>query len=169
MTNAHTPTPAQKTRSVSRRFSYAFIGIVTLILIAFAAVGIVFNIILIEGELDARVDNVMKLARTRLAAPLKNRDSAIIKNFVEAIFLDASVVYAKISKQDQIVIEKKRADFELQELEASMQSSFCWARNLLLNQLIFRLPEAMSAKSGSWSPLKAQKSRFFYKFTALWP
>ena len=124
MTNAHTPTPAQKTRSVSRRFSYAFIGIVTLILIAFAAVGVVFNIILIEGELDTRVDNVMKLARTRLAAPLKNRDSDIIKNFVEAIFLDASVVYAKISKQDQIVIEKKRADFELQELEASMQSSF---------------------------------------------
>jgi hypothetical protein len=53
MTDASPPTPVHKTRSVSRVFSYAFIGIVTLILIAFAAVGIVFNIILIEGELDS--------------------------------------------------------------------------------------------------------------------
>ena len=49
MTNTDSPTPAPKARAVSRGFSYAFIGIVTLILIAFAAVGIVFNIILIEG------------------------------------------------------------------------------------------------------------------------
>jgi hypothetical protein len=52
MTDAHSATPAPKAHSVSRVFSYAFIGIVTLILIAFAAVGIVFNIILIEGELE---------------------------------------------------------------------------------------------------------------------
>jgi hypothetical protein len=71
MTNAHSPTPAQKTRSVSRRFSYAFIGIVTLILVAFVAVGIAFSIILIEGELETRLDNVMQLARASLPAPLK--------------------------------------------------------------------------------------------------
>ena len=124
MTNAHSPTPAPKTRSVSRRFSYAFIGIGTLILIAFAAVGIVFNIILIEGGLETRLDNVMQLARNSLPAPLKNLDKDIINGFVEAIFLDTSIVYAKISKQDQIITEKKRPGFELQELETSMQPSF---------------------------------------------
>jgi signal transduction histidine kinase len=122
MTNAHSPTPAPKARSVSRGFSYAFIGIVTLILIAFGAVGIVFNIILIEGELGKRVDNVMKLARTSLPAPLKNLDNDIVNGFVEAIFLDESIVYAKISKQDQVITEKKRPGFELQELEAPKQS-----------------------------------------------
>jgi len=124
MTNAHSPTPAQKTRSVSRRFSYAFIGIVTLILIAFAAVGIVFNIIMIEGELETRLDNVMQLARTSLPSPLKNLDKDIVNSFVETIFLDASIVYAKVTKQDQIITEKKRPGFELQELKTSVQPSF---------------------------------------------
>jgi signal transduction histidine kinase len=123
MTNAHSPTPAPKARSVSRRFSYAFIGIVTLILIAFAAVGIVFNIILIEGELDTRLNNVMKLARTSLPAPLKHLQNDIVFSFVETVFLDASIVYTKISRKDQVIIEKKRPGFELQELETSMQSS----------------------------------------------
>jgi signal transduction histidine kinase len=124
MTNAHSPTPAPRARSVSRRFSYAFIGIGTLILIAFAAVGIVFNIILIEGELETRLDNVMQLARTSLPTPLKNLDKDIVDAFVEAIFIDTSIVYAKISKQDQVITEKKRSGFELQELETSMQPSF---------------------------------------------
>ena len=123
MTNANSPTPAQKTRSVSRRFSYAFIGIVTLILIAFAAVGIVFNIILIEGELETRLDNVMNLARTSLPAPLKNLDKDTVNGFVEAIFIDASIVYARITRQDQVITEKKRPGFELQALETSMQPS----------------------------------------------
>jgi len=123
MTNAHSPTPARKTRSVSRRFSYAFIGIGTLILIAFAAVGIVFNIILIEGELETRLDKVMQLARTNLPTPLKNLDKDILNGFVEAIFIDASIVYAKISRQDQVITEKKRPGFELHELETSMQPS----------------------------------------------
>ena len=124
MTNAQSPTPAPKTRSISRRFSYAFIGIVTLILIAFAAVGIVFNIIMIEGELETRLDNVMQLARTSLPSPLKNLDKDIVNSFVETIFLDASIVYAKVTKQDQIITDKKRRGFELQELKTSVQPSF---------------------------------------------
>ena len=124
MTNAQSPTPAPKTRSISRRFSYAFIGIVTLILIAFAAVGIVFNIIMIEGELETRLDNVMQLARTSLSSPLKNLDKDIVNSFVETIFLDGSIVYAKVTKQDQIITEKKRPGFELQELKTSVQPSF---------------------------------------------
>ncbi len=123
MTNVHSPTHAPKARSVSRRFSYAFIGIGTLILIAFAAVGIVSNIILIEGELETRLDNVMNLARTSLPAPLKNLDKDTVNGFVEAIFIDASIVYARITRQDQVITEKKRPGFELQALETSMQPS----------------------------------------------
>ena len=123
MTNAHSPTPAPKTRSVSRRFSYAFIGILTLILIAFAAVGIVFNIMMIEGELEDRLDNVMQLARTNLPAPLKNLNNDIVDAFVEAIFIDRSIVYAKISNQEQVITEKKRSGFELKQLKTSLKPS----------------------------------------------
>ena len=123
MTDASPPTPAHKARTVSRVFSYAFIGIVTLILIAFAAVGIAFNIILIEGELDTRLDNVMQLAQTSLPAPLKHLENDIVFSIVETIFLDESIVYAKVSRKDQVIIEKKRPGFELKALETSTQSS----------------------------------------------
>lgn len=123
MTNPHSATPAPKERTVSRVFSYAFIGIVTLILIAFAAVGIVFNIILIEGELDKRLDNVMKLAQTSMPAPVKHLENEIVFGFVETIFLDKSIVYTKISRNGQVIIEKKRPGFELKALETSTQPS----------------------------------------------
>ena len=142
MTHAHSATPAPKGRGVSRLFSYAFIGIVTLILIAFAAVGVVFNIILIEGELEKRLDNVMKLARTSLPAPLKNLENDVVNGFVETIFLDESIVYTKISRQDQVIIEKKRSGFELQELEASMQPSL-----LLGSKFIVKLSDIDFAES----------------------
>ena len=142
MKNAHSLTPAPKTHSVSRRFSYAFIGIVTLILIAFAAIGIVFNIILIEGELEKRVNNVMKLARSSLPAPLMNLDKDVVNAFVETIFIDASIVYVKISKQDQIITEKKRPGFELKELEASLQPTL-----LLGAKFIVKSADIQFAKS----------------------
>jgi signal transduction histidine kinase len=142
MTNAHSPTPAQKTRSVSRRFSYAFIGIVTLILVAFVAVGIAFSIILIEGELETRLDNVMQLARASLPAPLKNLDKDIVDTFVEAIFIDASIVYARISKQDQVVTEKKRPGFELKELETSLQAPFFLGAKFIVKSADIHLGES---------------------------
>jgi len=146
MTNTDSPTPAPKARAVSRGFSYAFIGIVTLILIAFAAVGIVFNIILIEGELASRLDNVMKLARTSLPAPLKNLDNDIVNGFVEAIFIDESIVYAKISKQDQVITEKKRPGFELQELKGSMQPSLLLGAKFIIKSSDIQFAESNVGK-----------------------
>ena len=43
MPNNSSPETTPKVSSISRRFSYALIGVVTLLLIAFAAVGIFFN------------------------------------------------------------------------------------------------------------------------------
>jgi signal transduction histidine kinase len=146
MTNTDSPTPAPKARAVSRGFSYAFIGIVTLILIAFAAVGIVFNIILIEGELASRLDNVMKLARTSLPAPLKNLDNDIVNGFVEAIFIDESIVYVKISKQDQVITEKKRPGFELQELKGSMQPSLLLGAKFIVKSSDIQFAESNVGK-----------------------
>jgi len=146
MTNAHSSTPAQKMRSVSRRFSYAFIAIVTLILIAFAAVGIVFNIILIEGELETRVDRVIQLARTSLPAPLRNLNNDIVKSFVETIFLDEAIVYARVSQQDRIITEKKRAGFELQALETSMQPSLMLGEKFIVKSSDIQFAESNVGK-----------------------
>jgi signal transduction histidine kinase/HAMP domain-containing protein len=113
-----------KVSSISRRFSYALIGIITLLLIAFAAVVIYFDINRIEREMEKRLDNAIRFAQNSLPVPLWNMDYTVVNDFVEALFLDESVVYTKISWKGQPIIEKKRPGFELKEIksQAPLQS-----------------------------------------------
>jgi hypothetical protein len=57
-----------KVSSISRRFSYALIGIITLLLLAFAAVVIYFDINRIEREMQKRLDNAIRFAQNSLPA-----------------------------------------------------------------------------------------------------
>ena len=120
MKNTSSSKPSLRVSSISRRFSYALIGVVTLLLIAFATVGILFDINIIESELKTRLDNAMKLAQISLPTPLWNMDNDVVNDFVEALFLDESIVYTKISWGDQVITKKKRPGFQLQRLEPSM-------------------------------------------------
>jgi hypothetical protein len=63
-----------KAHSISKRFTYALIGVVTLLLIGFAAVAILINIRKIDADLRDRLDNAVKLAQVSLASPLWNLD-----------------------------------------------------------------------------------------------
>jgi len=112
-----------KVSSISRRFSYALIGVVTLLLITFAAVVILLGINKIEREMETRLDNAIEFAQNSLPTPLWNLDYVVVNDFVEALFLDESIVYTKISWENQIVAEKKRPGFQLQELESAMPST----------------------------------------------
>ena len=120
MQNAPSSKTSPRVSSISRRFSYTLIGIVTLLLIAFAAVGILFNITIMESELETRLDNAMKLAQISLPTPLWNLDNDVVNDFVEALFLDESIVYTKISWGDQVITKKKRTGVQLQQLESAM-------------------------------------------------
>ena len=120
MQNAPSSKTSPRARSISRRFSYTLIGIVTLLLIAFATVGILFNITIMESELETRLDNAMKLAQISLPTPLWNLDNDVVNDFVEALFLDESIVYTKISWGDQVITKKKRTGVQLQQLESAM-------------------------------------------------
>jgi signal transduction histidine kinase/HAMP domain-containing protein len=114
--------PSPRVGSIGRRFSYTLIGVVTLVLIAFAAVGVFFNITIMERELETRLGNAMKLAQKSLPTPLWNLDSNVVNDFVEALFLDESIVYTKISWEEQVVTEKRRPGFLLQQIESGMPS-----------------------------------------------
>jgi signal transduction histidine kinase/HAMP domain-containing protein len=120
MYNASSSKPSPRVSSISRRFSYALIGVVTLLLITFAAVGILFEITTIQSELETRLDNAMKLGQISLPTPLWNMDNNVVKDFVEALFLDESIVYTKISWGDQVITKKKRPGVQLQQLESAM-------------------------------------------------
>jgi signal transduction histidine kinase len=104
--------------SIGRRFSYALIGVVTLLLIAFAAIVILFNIDRIESEMETRLDNAIMLAENSLPTPLWNLDYTVVNDLVEALFLDESIVHIKISWEDRVLTEKQRPGLQLKELES---------------------------------------------------
>jgi len=118
MHKAATQETSPKINSISRRFSYALIGILTLLLIAFAAVVIIVDINRIESEMQKRLDNAIMFAQNSLPTPLWNMDYLVVNDFVDALFLDESIVHIKISWKDQLITEKNRAGFQLKELKS---------------------------------------------------
>ncbi len=104
-----------KVSSISRRFSYTLISILTLLLIAFAAVVIIVDINRIESEMQKRLDNAIMFAQNSLPTPLWNMDYLVVNDFVDALFLDESIVHIRISWKDQLITEKNRVGFQLKE------------------------------------------------------
>jgi signal transduction histidine kinase len=90
---------------------------VTLILFGFASVAVVVNIGRLETEIEQRLDNALNLARIALTTPLWNLDNDSVDDFLEALFLDESIVIAQIVWGGKILIEKKRPKFQEREKE----------------------------------------------------
>jgi len=146
MQNAFQSKASQKVNSIGRRFSYALIGIVTLLLIAFAAVGILFEITTIQSSLETRLDNAMKLAQISLPTPLWNLDKDVVNDFVEALFLDKSIVYTKISWGDQSITKKKRHGLKLKHPELAMPSSLLNSSEFILKSSDIHFEESKVGK-----------------------
>ncbi len=110
--------PDKKMASISRRFSYGLIGVATLLLTTFAAVAIFLNIQRSERELMSRLDNAIRLAQTSLPTPIWNLDRKIIRDFVEALFLEDAVVYTRITTGREIMAFKVRGQSLVANLTA---------------------------------------------------
>ena len=123
MENANSPTTAPAFRSVSRRFSYAFIGVVTLILLVFAATAIFVDSGRINAELEKRLDNALKLSYISLPAPLWNLDNDIVDDFIEALFLDESIVFAEVVWGGQVISKRVREKFQQKDSSYFKKSS----------------------------------------------
>jgi signal transduction histidine kinase/HAMP domain-containing protein len=123
MQNGSPTKPSPKISSISRRFSYALIGVVTLMLVSFAAFAIFFNVSKMEGELAERLNNSLELARTSLPKPLWNVDKDIVRDFVKSLFLDKSIVYAKVLWGNLVITEKKRDKFQQEDFSYFESSS----------------------------------------------
>ncbi len=109
-TSSQRQTP--KVQSISRRFSYAFIGVVTLLLFSFAAVAIFINITETEKELERRLDYSLNLSTTSLPKALWNLDNDVVDDFVESLFLDEAVAYVGVSWANQLITSHTRAQFK---------------------------------------------------------
>ena len=123
MENISSSKPSPRASSISRRFSYAFIGVVTLILLVFAATAIFVNSGRINAELEKRLDNALKLSYISLPAPLWNLDNDIVDDFIEALFLDESIVFAEVVWGDQVISRRVREKFQQKDAAYFGQSS----------------------------------------------
>jgi len=90
-------------------------------LIVFAAAVILFDIDRIESNLESRLENAIKLSQNSLPIPLWNLDYMVVKDFVEALFLDESIVYTKISWKNQIITEKYRNGFVFKDIDSDTE------------------------------------------------
>ena len=115
---------SSKISSISRRFSYALIGVISLLLIAFATVFILIDIKKIQTEMETRLDNAIEFSQSSLSTPLWNLDYTVVNDFVDALFLNESIAYVKISWKEQVIAEKRRPGFNLQKLEAPIPASW---------------------------------------------
>jgi hypothetical protein len=116
--------PERTVRSVSRRFSLAFIGVVTLVLIFFAGIAIYLDISRINAKLEKRLENALQLAKISLRTPLWNLDDSTVGGFVEALFLDEAMVYAEVKSEENVITRKvnsKIQDKSLKYLKESPQ------------------------------------------------
>ncbi len=123
MEDASSQRQTPKVQSISRRFSYAFIGVVTLLLFGFAAVAIFINITETEKELERRLDYSLNLAEKSLPKALWNLDNDVVDDFVEALFLDDAIVHAKVMWANQVIIERTRENFQGIDFSDPAQSS----------------------------------------------
>jgi hypothetical protein len=123
MKDTYSSTPASKIRSVSRRFSYAFIGVVTLILIVFAGTSIYIDDSKINAELEKRLGNALKLSHISLPTPLWNFDNEVVDDFIEALFLDESIVIAEVVWGNEILSKRVRKKFKQKDASNFRRSS----------------------------------------------
>jgi signal transduction histidine kinase len=128
MQNGSPTKPSPKVSSISRRFSYALIGVVTLTWVGFAAFAIFFNVSKMEGELEQRLNYSLELAQISLPKPLWNVDHDVVKDFVKSQFLDQSIVYAKVLWGNLVITEKKHEKFQQKDFSYFESSSTFIAR-----------------------------------------
>jgi len=128
MQNGSPTKPSPKVSSISRRFSYALIGVVTLMLVGFAAFAVFFNVSKMEGELEERLNNSLELAQISLPKPLWNVDKDIVRDFVKSLFLDKSIVYAKVLWGNLVITERKHEKFQDKDFSYFESSSTFIAR-----------------------------------------
>lgn len=112
-----------KVQSISRRFSYALISIVTVFLFGFATIAILWNIARTEDELEARLNKALKLAQISLPTPLWNLDNDVVEDFLGALFLDQDMVYANVLWGGQSITEKKSKKVQKPDFAAFERSS----------------------------------------------
>ncbi|MFQ5938156.1 MAG: HAMP domain-containing protein, partial [Acidiferrobacterales bacterium] len=111
MKNTSPLTQPPKVRSISRRFSYAFIGVVTLLLLAFAVVAGFVSSARISADLERRADHALQLAAISLPIAVWKGDILVVDDIAKAIMADDAIVYLTVREQNIVIFRDARKEF----------------------------------------------------------
>jgi HAMP domain-containing protein len=123
MPNAPPLEHPHKVRSISRRFSYAFIGVVTLLLLGFAVVAGFVSSARINADLERRADNASQLAAISLPIALWKGDILVLDDIVKAMMSDEAIVYVIVLDQQIVVLRDARKQYEDKDYAYFISSS----------------------------------------------
>jgi signal transduction histidine kinase/HAMP domain-containing protein len=164
MQNAPSNGTSPKVSSISRRFSYALISIIALLLIVFTAFVILYDINRIESEMQKRLDNAILFAENSLPTPLWNLDYMVVNEFVEALFLDESIVYLRIWWKNQTIAERARHGIQLENIESEMSPALLKNTELIAKSSDIYFKEKMISKIVIIMSLEKAKNQALYQF-----
>jgi signal transduction histidine kinase/DNA-binding response OmpR family regulator/HAMP domain-containing protein len=100
------------TRRISTRFTAALIGVVTVLLVGFAAIVIATNVRKIDAALRDLLDDAARLTQVSSAVPLWNLDTDTLTSFAEALLLQDSLAFVEILSEGQSVVARSRPEFK---------------------------------------------------------
>ena len=101
-----------KFSSIGTRFSVVQIAIVSILLVIFTAVLMAVNIDKIERALADRLAGYFGISEVTLKIPLWNVDYASVNSFIDALFLDDSIVFVQVWSDDGAIATKAREPFK---------------------------------------------------------
>jgi signal transduction histidine kinase/CheY-like chemotaxis protein/nitrate/nitrite-specific signal transduction histidine kinase len=115
--------PLRGIRSVSKRFTAALIGVVTLLLVGFAAIVIVLNVRKIDADLSGQLDAAARLAQVSLAVPLWNLDTDALDSFAKALLQRDALVFVEVLSENQSAALRRRPEVRDQPFSYFTRSS----------------------------------------------
>src|SRR5262245_4338185 len=90
------PAQSEGARSISKRFTSALIAVVTVLLVAFAAIVIVINVRKMDAELNDLLGDLGRLSQVTLGVPVWNLDTEAIGSFADALLLREPLAFVEI-------------------------------------------------------------------------
>lgn len=165
MQSAFSSSTSPKVSSISRRFSYALISIIAILLIAFTAIVLLFDINRIESEMQKRLDNAILFAENSLPTPLWNLDYLVVNEFVEALFLDETIIYLRIWWKNQTISEREHPDFRLEHIDSDISQLLLKNTEMIAKSSDIYFKEDIIAKIVIVMSLKKVKKQAIYQIS----
>src|SRR5215470_5693472 len=101
----------EKDRSVSKRFTSAFIGVVAL------------NVRKMDAELRDLLDDLARLSQISLAVPVWNLDTEAVGTFAEALLLREPLAYVEVLSEGRSIAVRTQPEFRGQLFSSFTNSS----------------------------------------------